>query len=112
MPADQYVGRDLYEVFPELFERFGKVSVAGIGVAGEKLYGNSGIVFEDQANRPARYSGRGGLGAVMGSKGLKFIILDRKGAPGVDSSSSFWTARGRRASNWPTRRCSSGAARS
>src|SRR4030042_1003725 len=25
----------------------------------------------------------GGLGAVMGSKGLKFIILDRKGAPGV-----------------------------
>ena len=24
MPADEYVGRDLYEVFPELFERFGK----------------------------------------------------------------------------------------
>jgi len=84
MPADEYVGRDLYEVFPELFERFGKVSVAGIGVAGENLYSNSGIVYEDQANRPARYSGRGGLGAVMGSKGLKFIILDRKGAPGVE----------------------------
>lgn len=84
LPADEYVGRDLYEVFPELFERFGKkVSVAGIGVSGEYLYGNSGVVFEDLALRPARYAGRGGLGAVMGSKGLKFIILDRKGAPGI-----------------------------
>jgi aldehyde:ferredoxin oxidoreductase len=85
LPADEYLGRDLYEVFPELFERFGKkVSVAGIGTAGEFLYGNSGVVFEDMALRPARYAGRGGLGAVMGSKGLKFIIVDRKGAPGVD----------------------------
>ena len=84
LPADEYVGRDLYKVFPELFERFGdKVSVAGIGTAGEFLYGNSGIVFEDMSKRPSRYAGRGGLGAVMGSKGLKFIILDRKGAPGV-----------------------------
>ena len=83
LPAEQYVGRDLYEIFPELFERFGKVSVAGIGNAGEFLYGNSGIVFEDQENRPSRYAGRGGLGAVMGSKHLKFIVLDRKGAPGV-----------------------------
>lgn len=84
LPADEFAGRDLYEVFPELFARFGKVSVAGIGTAGEFLYGNSGVVFEDQENRPARYAGRGGLGAVMGSKGLKFIILDRKGAPGVE----------------------------
>jgi aldehyde:ferredoxin oxidoreductase len=84
LPADEYVGRDLYEVFPELFDRFGKVSVAGIGVAGEYLYGNSGVVFEDMEGRPARYAGRGGLGAVMGSKGLKFIVLDRKGAPGVE----------------------------
>jgi aldehyde:ferredoxin oxidoreductase len=84
LPADEYLGRDLYEVYPELFERFGKVSIAGIGVAGEFRYGNSGVVFDDQEGRPARYAGRGGLGAVMGSKGLKFIILDRKGAPGVD----------------------------
>jgi aldehyde:ferredoxin oxidoreductase len=84
LPADEYAGRDLYEVFPELFKRFGKVSVAGIGTAGEFLYGNSGIVFEDMEDEPARYAGRGGLGAVMGSKGLKFIILDRKGAPGVE----------------------------
>jgi aldehyde:ferredoxin oxidoreductase len=83
LPADEYAGRDLYQVFPELFQRFGKVSVAGIGNAGEFLYGNSGIVFEDAEDRPSRYAGRGGLGAVMGSKHLKFIVLDRKGAPGV-----------------------------
>jgi aldehyde:ferredoxin oxidoreductase len=96
LPADEYVGRDLYEVFPELFERFGKVSVAGIGLAGEFLYGNSGVVFDDQAGRPSRYAGRGGLGAVMGSKGLKFIILDRKGAPGVQIANKELFEQGRK----------------
>jgi aldehyde:ferredoxin oxidoreductase len=85
LPADEYVGRDLYKVYPKLFKRFGKkVNIAGIGVSGEFLYGNSGVVFEDLKGRPSRYAGRGGLGAVMGSKGLKFIVLDGKGAPGVE----------------------------
>jgi aldehyde:ferredoxin oxidoreductase len=85
MPADEYVGRDLYEVYPELFKRFGdKVNIAGIGSAGEFMYANSGIVFEDLKGRPSRYAGRGGMGAVMGSKRLKFIVLDGKGAPGVE----------------------------
>lgn len=84
LPADEYVGQDLYEVYPKVFERFGNVNVAGIGVAGEYLYGNSGIVFDDLKGRPTRYSGRGGLGAVMGSKGLKFIVVNSAGAPGVE----------------------------
>jgi aldehyde:ferredoxin oxidoreductase len=82
--ADRYKGKDLYEVYPKLFKRFGKnVAIAGIGVAGEYGYANSGIVFNDLAKRPSRYSGRGGLGAVMASKGLKFIVLDSKDAPNV-----------------------------
>jgi aldehyde:ferredoxin oxidoreductase len=96
IPADEYLSRDLYEVFPELFERFGKVSIAGIGSSGEFLYGNSGVVFEDLEGRPARYAGRGGLGAVMGSKGLKFIILDRKGAPGVELADKELFEQGRK----------------
>ncbi len=85
MPADEYVGRNLYEVFPEVYARFGdKVHVAGIGLAGEFKYPNSGIVFNDMKSRPSRYAGRGGLGAVMGSKGLKFIVVDPAGAPGVE----------------------------
>jgi aldehyde:ferredoxin oxidoreductase len=83
-PADEYKGKDLYEVYPKIFERFGaKACIAGCGVAGEHGYANSGIVFNDLANRPSRYAGRGGLGAVMASKGLKFIVVDSKGAPQV-----------------------------
>ena len=84
LAADQYKGEDLYEVFPKLFKRFGAaIAIAGFGVAGEYGYANSGIVFNDLAKRPSRYSGRGGLGAVMASKGLKFMVTDTKGAPGV-----------------------------
>jgi len=84
LPADEYVGKNLYEVFPKVYEKFGdKVAIAGCGVAGEYGYGNSGVVFNDMSKRPSRYAGRGGLGAVMGSKGLKFIVADRTSAPGV-----------------------------
>jgi aldehyde:ferredoxin oxidoreductase len=96
LPADKYVGADLYEVFPKVFEDFGKVNVAGIGVAGEFGYGNSGICFNDLAARPSRYSGRGGLGAVMGSKGLKFIVVDSTGAPGVEIADPALFDQGRR----------------
>jgi len=96
LPADEYVGKDLYEVFPKLFQRFGKVNIAGIGVAGEYRYGNAGIVFNDLKDRPTRYAGRGGLGALMGSKGLKFIILDAKGAPGVEIADKALFEQGRK----------------
>jgi aldehyde:ferredoxin oxidoreductase len=82
--ADEYVGKDLYEVFPKVYDRFGGgIAIAGCGVAGEYGYGNSGIAYNDLAKRPSRYSGRGGLGAVLASKGLKFIVANSKGAPAV-----------------------------
>lgn len=82
--AGEYSGKVLSEVFPKLYERFGnRVAISGCGNAGELGYGNSGVVFNDMSRRPTRYAGRGGLGAVLGSKGLKFIVLDAKGAPGV-----------------------------
>mgnify|MGYP006283266623 FL=1 len=84
-PADEYAGRDLYEVYDEVYEEFGKrVHVAAVGTAGEFGYGNSGIAFNDMKREPNRYSGRGGLGAVMGSKGLKLMVLDDKDAPGIE----------------------------
>jgi aldehyde:ferredoxin oxidoreductase len=83
-PADEYAGRSLYEVYPLLFERFGKkVDICSIGVAGEMKMAMAGVCFNDAHGRPSRYSGRGGLGAVMGSKGLKFIVVDPEGGPGV-----------------------------
>jgi aldehyde:ferredoxin oxidoreductase len=95
VPA-RYVGEDLYEVFPKVFEEFGKVNIAAIGAAGEFGYADSGICFNDMAGRPSRYAGRGGVGAVMGSRGLKFIIVDGKGAPGVEIIDKALFDQGRR----------------
>jgi len=82
LPADEYVGKDLYEVFPKVYDRFGgTIAIAGCGVAGEYSYGNAGVVFNDLAKRPSRYSGRGGLGSVLASKRLKFIVVDSKAIP-------------------------------
>ncbi|MCL0090018.1 aldehyde ferredoxin oxidoreductase [Dehalococcoidia bacterium] len=82
--ADGWLGKGLYETYPLLFDKFGeKVAIIGIGTAGERLMSNAGICVNDPQNRPARYAGRGGMGAVMGSKGLKAVILDDKDGPGV-----------------------------
>lgn len=84
--ATEFAGQDLYDVFPKVYEKFDgrRISICGIGLASEHGYGNSGVVFEDMGKHPSRYAGRGGLGAVMGSKGLKFILMDDTGAPGVE----------------------------
>jgi len=84
LPADAYVGQGLYAAYPALFQRFGKqVAIMGIGVAGEMRMAMAGVCFNDIDGRPSRYSGRGGMGAVLGSKGLKFIVVDETGGPGV-----------------------------
>ena len=81
MPAAaEWVGKGLYEAYPKMLKKFGdKVGIISIGVAGEKLMAMSGICVNDPENRPSRYAGRGGLGAVMGSKGLKAIVVDDAG---------------------------------
>lgn len=70
-----------------LFDRYGKkVSLILIGPAGERSFLSAGIAITDPEGRPSRYSGRGGLGAVMGSKGLKAIVLDLKDISGIGYS--------------------------
>ena len=84
--ATEFAGQNAYDVYPMVYEKFEgrRVSICGIGLASEHAYGNAGVIFEDMSQRPSRYAGRGGLGSVMGSKGLKFILLDDAGAPGVE----------------------------
>ena len=78
--ASEYAGAGLYEVYPKLFERFGKqADIMAIGVAGELRMTNAGVCFNDMVGRPSRYAGRGGVGAVLGSKGLKLIVVDGQG---------------------------------
>ncbi len=83
--ANKWVGKGLYNVYKELFKEYGnKVGICGVGIAAELMGAASGICFNDPEGLPSRYAGRGGLGAVMASKGLKFIIIDETGAPGVE----------------------------
>ncbi len=54
-------------------------SVMCIGPAGEYRLPAASIQSTDTKGRPCRAAGRGGLGAVMGSKGLKAVVLDQRG---------------------------------
>jgi len=85
-PADAWTGTKLSDVYPTVFDRFDgveSVDICAIGVAGEHRMAAAGVCFNDQNGRPSRYAGRGGLGAVMGSKGLKFIVVSDAGAGDV-----------------------------
>jgi aldehyde:ferredoxin oxidoreductase len=83
--ANKWVGKGLYSTYKELFKEFGdNVGISAVGIAAEVLGAMSGICFNDPEGLPSRYAGRGGLGAVMASKGLKFIIMDETDAPGVE----------------------------
>ena len=75
--AAPYLGRGTFETAAMLHEVYGqKVSVAICGPVGE--YGGllAGISMSDTDKRPARLAARGGVGAVMGVKKLKAIVLD------------------------------------
>jgi aldehyde:ferredoxin oxidoreductase len=85
--ANKWAGKGLYTVYKDLLKEFGnKVGICGVGIGAELLGAMSGICFNDPEGLPSRYAGRGGLGAVMASKGLKFIVIDETGAPGVEIS--------------------------
>lgn len=79
--ADRWSGKGLYKAFEELRNEFGEdFDICGVGIAAELAGANSGLAFNDPEGRPSRYAGRGGLGAVMATRGLKFMLADQKSA--------------------------------
>jgi aldehyde:ferredoxin oxidoreductase len=75
--ADEFAGLGVYSVAPPLLERYGdKVAIALIGPGGEMRLRSAGIQNLDKDRVPSRISARGGIGAVMGSKRLKAIVID------------------------------------
>jgi aldehyde:ferredoxin oxidoreductase len=79
-PADDLVGLGVYETAERLLERFGpKVGLSLIGPAGEMGLRAAGIQNLDKDHSPTRIAARGGLGAVMGSKRVKAVIIDASG---------------------------------
>jgi aldehyde:ferredoxin oxidoreductase len=70
------------EALARLRERFGdRCGFLVIGPAGEYGLAGAGVATTDATGVQVRYAGRGGLGAVMGSKGIKAIVIDDEGAP-------------------------------
>ncbi len=61
-------------------------AVISIGPAGETLMASASIAVNDPEGRPTRHAARGGLGALMGAKGLKAIVIDDGNAKNVDAA--------------------------
>ena len=79
-PADDLAGLGVYDTVPPLLQRYGnKVAIALIGPGGEMRLRTAGIQNLDKDRSPSRISARGGIGAVMGQKGLKAIVIDGSG---------------------------------
>ena len=71
---------DNYPLIEKMRKEYGdKVAFMSIGSAGERLMASASIACTDPELRPTRHCGRGGVGAVMGSKKIKVIILDDAG---------------------------------
>jgi len=69
-----------YDLVDKMKSEFSdKVACISIGTAGEMKMAAASIAVTDMEQRPTRHAGRGGVGAVMGSKGVKVIVLDDAG---------------------------------
>lgn len=70
-PAEHLWGKTVFETTDQLLnETFEDAKVACIGPAGERL-----VLFATVMNDKHRAAGRSGLGAVMGSKNLKAVVV-------------------------------------
>ena len=75
--AEAYLGKTNTEVAASLHQKYGKkVSIALCGPVGEYQGLLAGIAFSDADRRPSRLAARGGVGAVMGSKKVKAIVVE------------------------------------
>jgi aldehyde:ferredoxin oxidoreductase len=68
--ASELWGKGVYETCDILWEKYPDSAIAAIGPGGENLVRFANIVFDKE-----RAAGRGGLGAVMGSKKLKAVVV-------------------------------------
>ena len=79
-PDNSLKGLGNYDLVAKMNAAYGaKVCCISIGQAGEMKLGAASIAVTDMEQRPTRHCGRGGVGAVMGSKGVKVIVVDDAG---------------------------------
>ncbi len=69
-----------YDLIAKMKEKYGdRIACISIGPAGEMKLAAASVACTDPEGRPTRHAGRGGVGAVMGAKGVKVIVLDDSG---------------------------------
>ena len=69
-----------YDLVEKLKGAYGdKITCISIGQAGEMKLAAASVACTDMELRPTRHAGRGGVGAVMGAKGVKAIVFDDTG---------------------------------
>ncbi|MHA1255864.1 MAG: aldehyde ferredoxin oxidoreductase C-terminal domain-containing protein [Promethearchaeota archaeon] len=74
--ASDYKGLGNYELHVKLRAKYGeRIGIYSIGPAGEYMMRAATIAANDLEGYPSRHAGRGGLGAVMGSKKIKAIVI-------------------------------------
>jgi aldehyde:ferredoxin oxidoreductase len=79
-PADDLKGLGNYDLVEKMKAQYGTdISCISIGQAGEMKMAAASVAFTDMELRPTRHAGRGGVGAVMGAKGIKAIVVDDSG---------------------------------
>lgn len=82
-PTEIIGGCGNYEAIKILSEKYGeKVGIGITGPAGENRLPSANISFKDPEGN-IRSAGRGGLGAVLGSKKIKAVVIDDTGADKV-----------------------------
>jgi aldehyde:ferredoxin oxidoreductase len=75
-PATELAGKTTSETVEQLAAEYGDdAAMSIIGQAGEYRLLAAGIANTDTEQVASRYCGRGGLGAVMGAKGLKAVVV-------------------------------------
>jgi aldehyde:ferredoxin oxidoreductase len=78
LPANDLLGTGTYATADRLQERYGAEStVICIGQAGEQLMTGAGISTTGERDQRSNHAARGGLGSVMGSKGLKAVVIKK-----------------------------------
>ncbi len=80
LEADSLKGKTNYQLADILHSDYGaKVPYICVGPAAEQLFPMATVAVADMEGRPTRHAGRGGMGAVLASKGIKAIVFtDRK----------------------------------
>ena len=80
LPDNSLKGLGNYDLVEKMIDVHGKkIGCISIGQAGEMKMSAASVAFTDMELRPTRHAGRGGVGAVMGAKGVKVIVINDEG---------------------------------